>query len=258
MVEREIVSLQDLDELRQQMTRGPPASQFVLADVRAEKIGRETVNLQMRAPEVFSPTHPVPEGFAPNSERVERIEREHVALNKSIDKPWGLPLFHITNTRQTYNFPRLIERKSPRVKQVAEIEGRANSQIEVADSLTLISETGDIAVQFGAPEIDQKRITFYYPPASASEDIIGYYPKTRTLEFADQSRIKFDEDGFPVEVALYDADPGMPTVFAFSYSPKPQDKGPWPEPISCSVTSAGKRAVSGTYRLVKPIPKRAR
>jgi hypothetical protein len=252
IVKRELVSLHDLDDLRQQQTRGPPSSQLVLVDERKEKIGRETIDLNQRAPEVYSPVHPIAKGFTPGSDRTERIERENIALNDTASKPWGMPIFQFAQDHWTYNFPRLIEHRSSRVKRTVGIEGKTGSQIEAADILTIQSEIGDIALQFGEPQIDRKRVVFYYPPRSGNPDnIVGYYPKTRTLEFTDQSRIKFDKNGFPIEVAIHEAAAPQPTLFTFTYGSTAHHKGEWPNPISCSVKSAGARAESGVYRLTK-------
>jgi hypothetical protein len=254
-----ISSLNDLDSVREQSTRGPPtSSKYVAADERAEGIAREPLNYK-NISGIKTISGPVTEGFRPDSARMERIERESLdmsAANDSSQKnlPLGMPLFMTSAGEATYNIPRLFMHNSPRMKQSIGIEGKPNSKIEVPHSLMLMSEVGDIAITFQSPEIDQNRSEIYYPASNAgANDVIGYYPKDRTLEFKDGSHIQFDENGFPLEVNLKDSESGSSTVVKFYYDSKQQKEGLWPEPISCRVSSKSKRADAGNYRLVNTV-----
>jgi hypothetical protein len=165
------------------------------------------------------------------------------------DKPWGFPVFQTSSTTSvtptaTYGLPRLVMHASPRHTRKAGIQGRPDTAIQVLDQLSLTSETGDILVTFGEPEIDQRRAVMYYPPAPAGAyGLVGYYPQTKSLEFRDGMRVEFNEHGHPRSAKMADG-----TLFEFGYS-KSAAVGRWPQPVACRVTAANDRAQSGVYWL---------
>lgn len=249
-VKREFFSLADLDKFRQQQTRAPP--RLVLVDDRAEKIDAEKVALtNLQTLSLHNPIFQF-SGLEANSERTDKIARESAPLIEvSTKKSWGLPLFPTALSSWTYNLPRLYSRQNPRLKRTIGIKGRADSQIEVADDLLLMSELGDIAVKFGEPRIDQERGALYYPAASPGANIIvGYYPGTNILELKNGIRIRFDTEGFPLEVIVPEKEIPTPTTFAFHYEGQKGDATGWPWPLTCAVKSAGNSAVSGQYDLM--------
>ena len=160
--------------------------------------------------------------------------------------PLGLSIFTTPEGIRTYNFPRLHEPSSPRYHHEVGIAGRPDTNIEVIRDLAVMSECGDIMVDFAQPQIDQVRGRLFYPPSTPGESqLAGYYPDRRTLEFQDGMRIAFDKDGNPHKVRLPNA-----TSLTFRYATQLKDGSNWPRPVACEVTSKDNRAVSGTYRLV--------
>lgn len=106
----------------------------------------------------------------------------------------------------TLNLPHLVSRRQPNHTSEQWIDGVPDSKLIVPDQLAIVSELGDISIQFQKPQIDQRRRALFFPTDPPGRNgISGYYPKTSTLEFADGRRIAFGENGFPAEVTLANA-----------------------------------------------------
>ena len=163
------------------------------------------------------------------------------------NNPWAFPLFLSSSSTTTYNLPRLVTHFDPHVKREVGVQGRPETNVRVFDQLALMSEIGDILVQFGPPAIDQDRVVVFYPPnPPAAYGLVGYYPQSKTLEFRDGMRVEFNDAGHPQVVNLPDQ-----TRMEFAYEKSGTEKSSWPRPIACRVAAANDRAQSGIYRLTE-------
>lgn len=253
------MSLEVLDEYRLQPIRGPPTRQGEtgIADSRYKvepgtserSLPMERIDTPMRSEssnrKVSSDARTAKStAFTPLSERAEVRSRQFIPLKSA--SPLGFELMEAPDGSWTYGLPKIFEYYDPIHKRTIGIHGKPESEIRVADQLTLTSEVGDICVTFGDPQIDQKRVAMYYPAASPYDTVlVGYYPKTRSLLYTDGTRTTFDEDGNPVRISI-----ATGTQLEFTYSPEVGHSCYWPRPTACRVSSTAGRAESGTYRMM--------
>lgn len=192
-----------------------------------------------------------------------RAEVRTVAYSKnssSTAADLGLPLYS-ERGGVTLGLPRLFNTSYLRLKQreIAGIAGKPETKVEIPDQVLLASESGDIQVLFGKPEIDQVRVAMYFPPLEpAPPGLVGYYPATMSLVYRDGTSIAFDKAGLPKSARLTDG-----AKLEFSYAPAASEDTAWPQPLYCSVTRdtttttyslVSTEAASAPATVVKPAP----
>ena len=91
---------------------------------------------------------------------------------------------------------KLITYRDPQEEKKQWIEGVPGSEIIELDRIFLKSDDGDIYIEFGEPIIDQVKRKLYYP--SYDRNIKGYYPQDHCVEFADNTKLYFNENNDPV------------------------------------------------------------
>lgn len=239
--------------------RGPPdgrvppsdaadAKGFEAKSERGEIAGREAASLKIDDAKNKMQRPRAPPEFSALEERAEILGREAAPLADDSKFVWGMPLFFTASGETTFSLPKLVSYQSPHGIQTTEIEGVPDSSMEIPDQIGLASETGDISLLFGKPRIDQKRIVFFFPPRIGNAyELVGYYPRTRSLEFRDGLQIRFDQQGNPSEARLPDG-----TSLRFRYAPH-ENAAAWPRPIACIVDAPNDRAESGEYRMVRRV-----